>query len=148
MERDELMNTIKEKITTTAGVARKKSGELVEITRLKFSVMDTEGEIKKLLSDIGTIVYEARKNDTEIDDSLTDKCDQIDVLYSQIAEAQARIDELRNLKTCDACGKKMAAGNDFCPSCGAKATDIAEEFAEDAVDEAESVVTEEAEKED
>lgn len=136
MEREEWMNSIKEKITTTAGAAKKKSGELVEITRLKFSIMDTEGEIKKLLSDIGTIVYEARKNDTEIDDSLTDKCDQIDGLYAQIAEAQARIDELKNLKTCASCGNKMASGNEYCPSCGAKASsNVAEEFVEEATEE-------------
>lgn len=122
MEKEELMNTIKEKITTTAGVAKKKSGELVEITRLKFSIMDTEGEIKKLLNDIGSMIYNAHKNDTEIDDSINDKCVEIDGLYAEITEAQARVDELRNLKSCASCGKKMPLGSEYCPACGTKAT--------------------------
>ena len=131
MEKEELMNTIKEKITTTAGVAKKKSGELVEITRLKFSIMDTESDIKKLLNDIGGIIYEAHKNDTEIDDSLGDKCVEIDGLYAKIAEAQGRIDELRKLKTCTSCGKKMPLENEFCPACGTKVTvDVEVEFEE------------------
>ena len=120
MDRDVWMSNLKEKIATTAGAAKEKSKELVEITRIKFAIMDTEGEIKKLLKDIGEMVYEARKNDSEIDDSLTDKCDQIDVLYAEIAEAQARLDELKSLRNCSVCGKKVSLGSDFCPCCGTR----------------------------
>lgn len=120
MDREEWMSSLKDKITGAAGVAKKKSEELVEITRIKFVIMDAEGEIKKLLADIGALIYEARKNESEIDESLTDKCEQIDTLYAEIAEAQARLDALKNLKSCASCGAKVAAGSEFCSACGTK----------------------------
>lgn len=118
MDKDVWMSDLKDKITTTASAAVRKSGELVEITRIKFAIMDTEGEIKKLLRDIGTIVYEARKNNTEIDDSINDKCEQIDELYEEIEEAQERLIELRSLQVCPDCGKKVKISCEYCPSCG------------------------------
>ncbi len=120
MDREEWMSSLKEKITGAAGVAKEKSKELVEITRIKFAIMDAESEIKKLLADIGTLVYQARKSETEIDETFSDKCEQIDTLYAEIADMQARLDEMKNLKTCGACGAKIATGSEFCSACGQK----------------------------
>ncbi len=127
MGKEEFVSTLMEKLSRTVDVTKKKSGELVEITRLKFAIMDTEGEIKKLLSEIGTIVYEARKNDTEIDESLAEKCDRIDALYAEIEESQKRMDVLRSVKVCPSCEKKMPADCEFCPSCGLKVADVEKE---------------------
>lgn len=45
--------------------------------------------------------------------------DALDILLAQIAEKQAQINEIKAQVTCASCGKSVAPGSAFCPSCGA-----------------------------
>ena len=116
----EFLETLKEKITTTARGAREKGEAIVEITKLRAAINEKESEINKTLRAMGETLYEAYKTGEETYTSIPESCAALDDLYEEIAELSARIKALRNVKECPVCKKEMDKDAVFCSTCGAK----------------------------
>ncbi len=75
---------LKKAVTDTAEVAVKKTGDLVETSKTKYSIYDLKNEIEKIYAEIGKAVYNGYKEDINISDVLEKKCLEIDDLVSKM----------------------------------------------------------------
>ncbi len=73
----------------TFNTVAKKTGELVEDSKTKYSIFDLNNEIEKIYTEIGKEIYAAYKDDRNAAEFIEEKCKKID-------EIQASIEVLRN----------------------------------------------------
>jgi len=117
----DFINIVREKTALLAKSAVKTSNAVVETVKSGFAIVDKEAEVSKTLRLLGTLVYEAYKNGTEVDaDAVAEKCAALDECYSEIENLKEKVDDLKNLKVCSACGAKVKADYHHCPECGNK----------------------------
>ena len=105
-------------LKNTVNTAVKKSGELVELTKLKVAIADTKNAIRNRFESLGELAYLAAKGeDTPASDAESLVAD-ISELKATLSEQEAKAAELTNKKICSQCGKMAADDAAFCPSCG------------------------------
>lgn len=108
------LEDIYDKAKTVAEVAGKKTGELVELTRLKLNAADLEKKISVLFEKLGQLVYEEPENAAAIEEEKA----KITALKQDLAELRETIATLKNgvlCASCDTVNEKDAA---YCKSCG------------------------------
>ncbi|MDR3552466.1 MAG: zinc ribbon domain-containing protein [Clostridia bacterium] len=108
------------KAKVAADYAGKKTGEIVEISKLRFSAADLQGRINKELQELGMTVYNSGKDATDFAEPLKEKTEIIDDLYAQLSKVNEKIAELRRMKKCPTCGFSNPEDANFCLKCGAK----------------------------
>ena len=108
------------KAKTAADYATKKTGEIVEVTKLKINASEVEGKIKKELLELGKKVYSASKEETDCTEFVKEKADSIDKLHAELEEIHKNIAELRSEKICSACMTSNPQDAVYCQKCGAK----------------------------
>ncbi|HOJ11288.1 MAG TPA: zinc ribbon domain-containing protein [Clostridiales bacterium] len=115
-----IFENIGKKVTEAAQVAAKKSGELVEVTKLNMNISSEEDRIQKLYEQIGREIYKYFTSEKDIPEELKDVCAEIRSREETIKGIKARILEIKNLQECNACGAELERNIAFCPKCGAK----------------------------
>ena len=115
---EKIFYDIKNKVAETAKSAIKKSNEIVEITKLNFTIGDLQGQIDKMLKDIGKMIYDAYTEGDVFSEEITAKCEEIDKKSEEIAELKKKLQELKNIKICPNCNKENEADASFCSKCG------------------------------
>lgn len=115
------------RLSEAAQAAAKKSGELMEVTKINMNITQEEDKIKKLYTNIGKKVYESYLKDPDNYAQFKEECEAIGSHNENIKKMKARILEAKNLRLCSACGEEI--GNDvvYCPKCGAKQEPIKQE---------------------
>lgn len=116
----DFVNVIKDKVTEAAAFTAKKSGEVVEITKLKYSIMEANTVIAGIYKEIGELVYGARETQVDVTETIQEKCDKIKALLSEIEASQDRLNSIKRVVYCANCGKENFEEFEFCPSCGSK----------------------------
>ena len=117
---EELMDELMIKAREAAGVATKKTGEVVEIGRLSYQIKQTQWDVEKLHARLGSIVYEARKNPEENYDEVIDLAvNEIDLLNAKIKDLEERLRACKGVSKCPVCGKENDLSHVFCSRCGA-----------------------------
>lgn len=111
---DDLMGKAK----AAADVAGKKTGEIMEISKLKLQINQLTCEVDKAYSRMGALVYESVKNNADAKDVINVIVAEIDDLNGQIEEAQAKINQLKNVVKCTNCGTIISEDSIFCSRCG------------------------------
>ena len=113
---------VKDTVKKTAVAAYDKSGQLVDITKIKMSVLSAEGAVEKLYKELGEIYYKDAK-DGKINDeeAITSICDAIGAKLEEIENLKSKIAAKKNMKICPSCGKEIPENAAFCPACGQKA---------------------------
>ena len=96
----------------------KKTGDMVEVSKINISISQEKDKISKLYSEIGKATYEQYKAGNDV--GFTDKCEIIVEHEATIQQLQQRIQEIKNVKNCISCGAVMELETAFCPQCGAK----------------------------
>ncbi len=113
------MEKIFSDIKSTASKIAKKSGELVELSKLKLSVASTKSDIELNFQKLGKLIYLSRKDDSEIShNDLDDIFTEIDNLYDKLAEQNDTIANLTNKKLCPECHSSNETDAQFCSRCG------------------------------
>jgi ribosomal protein L40E len=107
-------------VTDTAKVATKKSGELVEVTRLNMNISAEQDKIDKICLSIGKTIYEAFKKGERAPDNFIESCKDATEHEENIKNIKQKILELKNLKICAECGAELDADTAYCSKCGAK----------------------------
>lgn len=97
-----------------------KANEQYGVLKKKVSVTEVKNKIKAAYTDMGRIVYEAKKSQVDCGDKLTPYIALIDDLNRQLATLQAEIDQLKNVVTCPNCQSANPSSAEFCASCGSK----------------------------
>ncbi|MBR5485232.1 MAG: zinc ribbon domain-containing protein [Oscillospiraceae bacterium] len=108
------------KAVDVANTAGKKTGEVIEASKIRVRAANLENDIQKLMAKLGNIVYEGKKNGTENDDLVERYVNEIDELRKQLSELNAQIDDIHQVRKCTNCGASNGEENIFCQRCGAK----------------------------
>ena len=88
---DFLSNVKKLFVDTTKTVA-KKTGELVEDSKTKYSIYDAKNDIEKVYTDIGREIYAGYKEDRNVAEFIEEKCKEIDVLVEKMETLKDKLD--------------------------------------------------------
>lgn len=115
-----VLDNLTRKVSDTAKAAAKKSGNVVEITRLNMGIGSEEEKVRKLYGEMGRILYDVYMEGEPINEDLLQFCEKIDIINRSIEDMKAKILELRNVKACTACGNELEIGMAFCFKCGKK----------------------------
>lgn len=116
----DFLNVLKEKLTGAGEKVVKKSGQLVDATKLTYQTATEEAELKKKFERIGRMVYAAKCGEGELSDEINTLCDDIQLSLEKIEDLKARVQVLKNKKDCPHCGKEISADAQFCSGCGCK----------------------------
>lgn len=103
-----------------ADFAGKKTGEFVELSRLKISASSVEKKIDSEYLELGKMVYKSAKDHTDCTEYVTEKAAAIDALFEEHAELEQKISELRNVKKCPQCSYGNTSEAEYCSKCGTK----------------------------
>lgn len=108
------------KVGEAAQMAAKKSGELVEITKLNVSINSEEDKIQKLYAQVGKAVYDKYCQSGAAEDYIKEVCESIKVHEQNIRALREKIVEVKGSKTCIGCGAEMERTQVFCSKCGTR----------------------------
>lgn len=114
------LSKIAKSVSDEAVNAAKKSGELIEITKLNHAISAEEDKISAILPKMGNICYQRFKNGENIDPELLNYCNKIEEIKAGIAILRQKILDVKNVKICASCGSELAPEIVFCSKCGAK----------------------------
>ena len=103
------------KVGEAASIAAKKSGEVVEITKLSMNIAGEEDKVKTAYTEIGKRVYEITNSGTEVKPAdYQSLVEQISVGKEAIKELKEKILLVKNLKHCTGCGVELEKSVAFC----------------------------------
>lgn len=115
-----VLEEVVSKAKTAADYATKKTGEIVEVTKLKITASEVEGKIKTELLELGKKVYNAAKEQTDCTEYVTAKVEAIDKLNVELEKIHDSVAELRSEKRCPECKATNSQEAIYCQKCGAK----------------------------
>lgn len=105
-----------------AEVVGQKTGDFVEVTKLKMAASDLDKEIAATYEGLGRLVYDAQKSDEDVSEMIQDCIDSIDELQEAADAIREQIYSYKNVHRCVACGAIVDKDSAFCPKCGAPLT--------------------------
>lgn len=132
------LDDVKKGLTDVSETIVKKSTELVEIQKLKMKKTSLESDIKRDYALLGKLYFakmEADGTQSETPEA-AEYFERIVHARDAVEEVALKISKLNHEKSCRACGAKVPLDTIYCPKCGTRFEDEAEEDAGEAEDEA------------
>ena len=114
------LENLGKKVGEAAQAAAKKSGELVETTKLNVNIGSEEDKIQKLYTQIGKTIFEKYSATGTVDQDVQENCEAIKVHGQNIKSLKEKIMEVKNVKSCVSCGTEMDRAQIFCSKCGTR----------------------------
>lgn len=106
------------KAKCVANAAGKKTGEMVEISKMKLQVVQFNSDIDKIYKKIGELIYAGSKNSIDVQAEVKVEMAEIDSVLEQIADLNVKISEAQSTVKCDNCGATNSTDSIFCSRCG------------------------------
>lgn len=103
-----------------ANVVGKKTGELVDTSKLKLQAVDLNNEIKRNYEALGRAVYEASKQGIDSTEEIDDIIIIINEKYDELDEVNEQLSKMSNKTFCTRCGEPNPKTAGFCSQCGEK----------------------------
>jgi len=105
-----------ERVRKGTQVVSEKSGELLEMAKIKAAVAKIETEIVKKYTELGELTYRIYRGE-EVDDQVIKKlCEELGELHQEL---QGYRDQLAKMTTnCSSCKRAVKPGARYCPDCG------------------------------
>lgn len=98
--------------------ATNKTGDILETARLNKEIFDLGTTTNALLLDLGELVYQTHRGNETDPDELQILLEQIDCANEELNAIRDHLSELKNERSCPACGEKLAHADKFCKYCG------------------------------
>lgn len=105
-----------------ADAAGKKTGELVEISKLKLQCVQLNSDIRERYEKLGSAVYSMVKSDYENPELVNSMVEEITELLDKLNETSEKIADIKNISICTCCGAKNPPENCYCSKCGSRLT--------------------------
>lgn len=105
---------------SAAATVGKKAERLVDVSKLRVSAAELNGEISKKYEALGRLVYDSVKSETDAHGLTREYVESIDVLYEKLDEINEKINVLSNKSACPVCGARNTEDALFCSHCGVK----------------------------
>ena len=120
-----------DELTKRMNDAKATAQKAAEIARLQRQVNIKQDEFDDLFKEIGQVYYTFFKRGENPADELSGRCAKVDSLAAQIEGLKLKLDDLKNIRRCTACGSVQNNASKFCAECGAKLEErVVEEPAE------------------
>ncbi|MDD4238251.1 MAG: zinc ribbon domain-containing protein [Desulfotomaculaceae bacterium] len=112
-------------ITEGAKTIGKKSGDLVETTRLKMEISKLEKEMENNITALGNLVYMQYKGDEGLKEEIDRLLLSTRALESDIDEINDQIIKINpKPPACANCHEELPQNVKFCPNCGTKVPEV------------------------
>lgn len=103
----------------TARVAGRKAGQMVDVAKLNVQLFDLNGEFSDILKKLGQVMYDTHRGQGGESADVVGLLERADEVSEKIREVKARISDLRQSRTCPACGASCGKEDKYCRGCGA-----------------------------
>ena len=103
----------------TARVAGRKAGQMVDVAKLNVQLFDLNGEFSDILKKLGQVMYDTHRGQGGESADVAGLLERADEVSEKIREVKARISDLRQSRTCPACGASCGKEDKYCRGCGA-----------------------------
>lgn len=90
--------------------------------KLRNKISGEEKQIRKIMEELGKIIYRRYKDGVPLEDMQRRLCEQIEQRMDRISQYKEAIAGVKEKKVCPSCGITVEAGMAFCPHCGAACT--------------------------
>jgi hypothetical protein len=114
------LENLGKKVGEVAQTAAKKSGELVEITKLNMNISSEEDKIQRLFAKMGKVIYDMYCSEEDTPEAFKEDCEAVKAHKQNIEGFRAKIREIKNSSACANCGAEIYNTSAFCSKCGAK----------------------------
>lgn len=111
-----------DKAKALAAAAGKKTGEVVEVSKLKIQAVQINSDIQKAYERLGSIQYEKEKTGADNSDLVKVCISEIDALLAELADLNERIADTKSAARCPNCGAQNPEEAIFCARCGSSLT--------------------------
>lgn len=138
------MEKIFSDLKNSVNSAVKRSGELLEISKVKMAVADTKNEIGRKYRELGEKVYEAHQEDADTATEVEGIIWELDELFEVLKSHEMKLASLKKEKICENCKQSSDMEAAYCSKCGAK---FPEQEPEEEKQPEPDVVNEEADEE-
>lgn len=101
-----------------AEAAGKKTGELVESTKIKLEIAELQREIAALYEGLGRLVYDGRQSGESVEDMIESCIAHLEEQNAYLQDLQDHLLENRNAVRCTGCGAVNEDSARFCSQCG------------------------------
>lgn len=102
-----------------AGVASRKTGNAVELSRLKLQAVQISSMMQSTYERIGTLIYEQEKTGTDNQEIVAVCIREVDGLLTSLGDVNEKIARYKNGVLCTRCRTTNLAGAVYCQNCGA-----------------------------
>ena len=102
----------------TARVAGRKAGQVMDAAKLNMQLFDLNSDFSDVLRQLGQVMYNTHLGQLADGDPVSELLKKADELSGRISAVKDRIDELRRVRTCPACGASCGKDDKFCRRCG------------------------------
>lgn len=103
---------------SAANAVGKQASKLMDLSRLRLSAADLNGEINKKFKALGRTVYDARKAGADSADAVAEASAEIDELMEQLEAVNAQLASAHAKVVCGYCGQENAQEAVYCSKCG------------------------------
>ena len=110
-------NSLLDKAISVANVAGKKTEEMVEASKLKIQEVSVNADLANCYEKIGSLVYSSKKFGADNEQEIAQLIAQADEQLEQLAQLQAKREEIRKVRKCPNCGASCATDAHFCSRC-------------------------------
>lgn len=90
--------------------------------KLRNKISGEEKQIRKIMEELGKIIYRRYKDGVPLEDMQRRLCEQIEQRMDRIGQYKEAIAGVKEKKVCPSCGITVEGGMAFCPHCGAACT--------------------------
>lgn len=118
------------RLAETAEVVSNKAGEAVEIQRIRNQIHTMSRSNDRDYRDIGSMIYDKYKAGEVIDPEMACICEEIAKREEVAAELEKLLADVKGESVCPECQKTVGKDMVFCPYCGTKQPEPAEEAEE------------------
>ena len=127
-----------DELTKRVNDAKATAQKAAEIARLQRQVNIKQDEFDDLFQEIGQLYYTCFKRGEQPAEEMAERCARVDSLAAEIEGLKLKLDDLKNIRRCTACGSVQNNTSKFCANCGAKLEErTVEEPAEESEEAAE-----------
>jgi len=112
-----IINKIGKKINVFAKNAVQKSNEVMEISKLNVNINTEEDGLNDLYRKLGEYCFEKYTNGETKDNTIEEIAKEILIHQENIVYFKEKINEIKNVIVCPACGKENIKTKDICSKC-------------------------------
>ena len=121
-----------DELTKRMNGAKQTAQKAAEIARLQRQVNLKQDEFDELFREIGQLYYTCFKRGEQPGEEMAERCAKVDSLAAEIEGLKLKLDDLKEIRRCTACGSVQNNESKFCANCGAKLEERVVEEPEEA----------------